>query len=117
MTTTDAPGGLLHPLHILDLTEGAAGFCSRLLADLGASVIKVERPGGDSARRTGPFPGPVPSPETSLSFRYHNIRKRGITLDIEKAEGRGIFLKLAGEGRCRGRILRPGTPRIDRAGI
>jgi benzylsuccinate CoA-transferase BbsE subunit len=94
MTTTDEPGGLLHPLHILDLTDGAAGFCSRLLADLGASVIKVERPGGDIARRTGPFTGPVPSQETSLSFRYHNTRKRGITLNIEKAEGRALFLKL-----------------------
>jgi crotonobetainyl-CoA:carnitine CoA-transferase CaiB-like acyl-CoA transferase len=95
MTTTDEPGGLLHSLRILDLAEGAAGFCSRLLADLGASVIKVEPPGGDPFRNWGPFAASDPSPENSLSFLYHNIRKRGITLDIAKDEGRGLFLRLA----------------------
>ena len=73
MATTDEPGGLLHPLQILDLTEGAAGFCSRLLADLGASVIKVERPGGDTARRTGPFrrPGSFSGDQSLLPVSQH----------------------------------------------
>ncbi|MCH7718969.1 MAG: CoA transferase, partial [Chloroflexi bacterium] len=56
------PEGLLSQLTILDLTEGAGGpFCTKLLAEYGARVIKVERPGrGDAARRVGPFPQAAP---------------------------------------------------------
>src|SRR3990172_7467099 len=55
------PEGLLSELTILDLTEGAGGpFCTKLFADYGARVVKVERPGrGDPARRVGPFPSPT----------------------------------------------------------
>ena len=85
---------LLNGLKILDLTDQKAAFSSKLLADLGAAVIKVERPGGDLSRRSGPFAGHNPDPEKSLSFFYNNTGKKGITLNIEHKEGREIFFSL-----------------------
>ena len=82
-------------MRILDLADEKACFCSKLLADLGAFVIKVEKPGGDESRREGPFFEHAPSPLCSVFFLYNNENKLGITLDIEKEEGREIFLKLA----------------------
>ncbi len=76
---------------VLDLADEKASFCSKLLADLGADVIKVERPGGDPSRQLGPFFKNIPSPEGSLFFWYNNTHKRGITLDIEQEEGKKIF--------------------------
>jgi benzylsuccinate CoA-transferase BbsE subunit len=84
----------LNHLNILDLTEGPAGFCTKLLADTGARVIKIEKPGGDSSRNVGPFLGDSSHPEKSLSFEYHNTNKLGITLDLGHDEGRMIFLRL-----------------------
>ncbi len=85
---------LLAQIRILDLAEGKAAFCAKLLADLGAEVIKLERPGGESSRRVGPFSGDSPHPERSLSFLYHNSNKKGITLSLEDPAGRELFLKL-----------------------
>jgi benzylsuccinate CoA-transferase BbsE subunit len=86
--------GLLQPIRVLDLADEKAAFCSKVLADLGASVIKIEKPGGDSSRRIGPFLGESPFPERSLSFWHANTNKQGITLDIEQEEGKALFLKL-----------------------
>jgi crotonobetainyl-CoA:carnitine CoA-transferase CaiB-like acyl-CoA transferase len=72
----------------LDLTGEAGVFCGKLLADLGADIIKVERPGGDAARSIGPHYGDVPHPEKSLFWSAFNTNKRSITLDIETPEGR-----------------------------
>jgi benzylsuccinate CoA-transferase BbsE subunit len=85
---------LLTGIRILDLTDRKASFCSKLLADLGARVIKVERPGGGVSRKSGPFAGNLPDPEKSLSFFYNNTGKSGITLDIEHKEGKKIFSEL-----------------------
>ena len=85
---------LLAKMRILDLAEGKAAFCAKLLADLGAEVIKLERPGGESSRRVGPFWGDSPHPERSLSFLYHNSNKKGVTLNLEDAAGRDLFLRL-----------------------
>ena len=64
---------LMDGLTVLDLTQGAAGpFCTKQLAQFGADVIKVEPPGGDEARRAGPFAGDQPHPETSALFLYLN---------------------------------------------
>jgi crotonobetainyl-CoA:carnitine CoA-transferase CaiB-like acyl-CoA transferase len=89
--------GPLHGLRILDLTSGVAGpWCTKLLADYGADVIKVERPGtGDRSRGHGRFPGGVPHPEKSALFLWLNTSKRGVTLDIETATGRALLLRLA----------------------
>ncbi|MDY7030810.1 MAG: CoA transferase [Thermodesulfobacteriota bacterium] len=94
MKTEDNKDGLLSGIRILDLADEKAGFCSKVLADLGASVIKVERPGGDPSRNRGPFLKGSPHPEAGLFFHYNNTNKRGITLDPEKDAGRDIFFKL-----------------------
>ena len=81
-------------MRILDMADEKGTFCSKLLADMGAEVIKIEKPGGDSSRYIGPFLNNVPHPERSLSFFYHNTNKRGITLNVEKSAGREIFCRL-----------------------
>ena len=81
-------------LRVLDLADEKASFCSRLLADMGAEVIKVERPGGDASRWAGPFWGNAPHPEKSLPFWYNNTSKLGITLNLESEQGREIFRRL-----------------------
>ena len=76
-------------------SQVSAPFCAKLLADYGADVIKVETPGeGDEARRQGPFVGDHPHPEKSIPFLYLNTNKRGITLDLSSATGRGILGRL-----------------------
>jgi crotonobetainyl-CoA:carnitine CoA-transferase CaiB-like acyl-CoA transferase len=89
--------GALAGLKVLELGEMvAAPYCTKLLADLGADVIKLERPdGGDPARRRGPFPGDAPDPEKSALFLYLNTSKRSLTLDLESEAGRERFLALA----------------------
>ena len=87
---------LLSGMRILDLADEKASFCSKLLADLGADVVKIEKPEGDRSRRIGPFFGDRPHPERSLFFNYHNTNKRGITLNLENRVGREIFLRLVG---------------------
>jgi crotonobetainyl-CoA:carnitine CoA-transferase CaiB-like acyl-CoA transferase len=79
---------------ILDLADETASFCSRVLADLGARVIKIEKPGGDHARNMGPFFVDSHQRRKSLSFLYNNTNKQGITLNFEHAEAHEIFLQL-----------------------
>jgi crotonobetainyl-CoA:carnitine CoA-transferase CaiB-like acyl-CoA transferase len=73
----------------------AAALCGKLLADLGAEVVKVEPPGGDSLRWSGPFPGDRPDPERGGLFQVANTNKLGVTLDLAGAEGRGLLVELA----------------------
>jgi len=73
----------------------SAPYCGRLLAGLGAEVIKVENPGsGDKARANGPFPDDVPHPEKSGLYLSLNANKIGVTLDLEKKKGKDVFKKL-----------------------
>jgi crotonobetainyl-CoA:carnitine CoA-transferase CaiB-like acyl-CoA transferase len=83
--------GMLAPYRVLDLTDEKGLLCGKLLADLGADVIKIERPGGDPARRIGPFYHDEVHPEKSLFWFSYNTNKRGVTLDIEADEGRALF--------------------------
>lgn len=85
----------LQGLRVLDLAGERGAFCGKLLADMGADVIKIEPPGGDHARSIGPFLQGTAHPQKSLSFWYNNTSKRGITLDIESDEGLEIFRSLA----------------------
>jgi crotonobetainyl-CoA:carnitine CoA-transferase CaiB-like acyl-CoA transferase len=86
--------GMLSPYRVLDLTDEKGLLCGKLLGDLGADVIKIERPGGDSARSLGPFYHDEVDPEKSLFWFAFNTSKRGITLDIETADGQEIFKRL-----------------------
>jgi len=86
----------LSHLKVLELCNFVCGpYCTKLLADLGAEVIKIEPPGvGDEARRRGPFLNDIPHPERSGLFLYLNTNKSGITLDIKTTKGRGILTEL-----------------------
>ena len=88
-------GGFLSGLRVIELADEKAEFCGKLLAGLGADVIKVEPPGGAPTRRIGPFVGDVEDPERSLHFWHYNFGKRGITLDLDSAEGRAELAQLA----------------------
>jgi len=89
--------GILSPYRVLDLTEELGPLCAKILGDLGADVIKVERPGGDPSRWRGPFAEDRPHPERSLPWAAFNASKRSITLDLETAAGRQQLLELAQE--------------------
>lgn len=93
----DARPGPLAGLRVLELGERvAAPYCAKLLGDLGADVIKVERPGaGDPARRRGPFRGDRVDPEQSALFLHLNTSKRGVTLDLDREADRAAFRRLA----------------------
>jgi formyl-CoA transferase len=81
----------LDGLRVLDVTQVMAGpFCAMLLADLGADLIKVEPPAGDSTRQ---MPGAVGT--DSPGFNALNRGKRSIVLDLKSAEGREAFIRLA----------------------
>jgi len=86
--------GLLSSCRVLDLTDEKGFLCGKILADLGADVIKIEKPGGDKARNLGPFYHNVPDLEKSLYWFAYNLNKRGITLNIEAREGQQILTKL-----------------------
>jgi len=86
---------ILAPYRALDLTDEKGFLCGKILADLGADVIKVEPPGGDPSRRWGPFHRDTPHPEGSLYWLAYNANKRGITLNLETADGRQLFRELA----------------------
>jgi crotonobetainyl-CoA:carnitine CoA-transferase CaiB-like acyl-CoA transferase len=83
-------------VRVLELAQMVAGpHCAKMLADLGAEVVKVEPPGtGDRARAAGPFPQGTPHPERSGLFLYLNANKRGVTLDPATAPGRGLLARL-----------------------
>jgi crotonobetainyl-CoA:carnitine CoA-transferase CaiB-like acyl-CoA transferase len=85
---------LLAPFRALDLTDEKGFLCGRVLGDLGADVIKIEPPGGDPGRAVGPFYHDIAHPEKSLYWMAYNANKRGVTLNIEAAEGRGVFKRL-----------------------
>ena len=94
MSLLDGKESALQGLRVLDLADEKGAFCTKLLADMGADVIKIEPPGGDSTRNIGPFANDIPHPERSLYFWYHNTSKRGITLDLGSNKGQEIFRKL-----------------------
>ncbi|MCX5999645.1 MAG: CoA transferase [Chloroflexi bacterium] len=85
---------MLSPYRALDLTDDKGFLCGKVLADLGADVIKVEPPTGDPSRNIGPFYHDIPDPEKSLYWFAYNNGKRGITLNIRSSDGREVFKKL-----------------------
>ena len=113
----EAQGPPLEGLRILDLTQGVAGpYATKLYADYGADVIKIERPdGGDPARRIGPFPNDEPHPERGGVFLHVNTGKRSVTLNLETASGQRIMQRLAASADLVFESFRPGV--LERLGL
>jgi len=86
----------LSGVKVLEYSSFVSGpYCGKLLADLGAEVIKIEEPDiGDVARHRGPFPGDVPDPEQSSLFLYLNTSKLGTTLNLKSTAGKKVFTEL-----------------------
>lgn len=85
---------LLGDIRVLDLSDEKGVYCTKLLADLGADVLRIEPPGGHPMRNLGPFYNDEPDPEKSLYWFHFNTSKRGITLNLENADGRELFKRL-----------------------
>ena len=82
-------------IKVVECGEGiSAAYGAKMLADIGADVIKVEAPAGDLTRRRGPFPKDQPDPEKSGIFIYLNTNKRGVVADLKRPEGRELLGKL-----------------------
>ena len=108
---------LLQGLRVVELGESvSAPYCTKLLADMGAEVVKIERPGvGDQAREYGPFLNDEPHHERSGLFLYLNSNKQGITLDLDTPTGREILGELLAESQVFVHNLHP--TEMDRLGV
>src|SRR5216683_6195219 len=92
----NARTGPLSDVRVLDLTQALAGpYCTMLLADLGADVIKVESPTGDMSRSMGPHPADRKGCDYGGYFASVNRNKRSIVLDLKTAPDRDVLLRLA----------------------
>ena len=91
----DGPGAPLAGCRALDLADGSGALCGRILAELGADVIKIEPPGGEPDRLTPPFLADRPGPDRSLTWVAGNVNKRGITLSLDDPRGVALFERLA----------------------
>ena len=85
----------LNGYRVLDLSGPMGVYCGKLMADMGADVIKVEPPGGDPMREIGPYVDGKPGPGRSLYWLHFNTNKRSVTLDIGAAEGAAALRDLA----------------------
>ncbi len=92
-------GGPLSDLRVIEVGDFiSAPYAAKMMADLGAQVIKVEDPHApDSARDFGPFPQDLPDPARSGLYAYLNANKLGVTLSLRCATGRSLFRRLAAE--------------------
>jgi len=86
--------GMLAGVRIIDLTDSTAAYATKLLADLGADVIRVEPPQGDPTRRRGPFSCRAHRAGCSLLAAYLHTSKRSVTLNLAHPDGRHLFLRL-----------------------
>ena len=103
--------GPMEGIRILDLSWILSGpYCTMVLADLGAEVIKIERPGvGDGARGTGPFVTRLDGEEESAYFGSLNRNKKGVTLNLTHERGKALFLDLAAKADVVVENFTPGT--------
>ncbi|GAC1317691.1 MAG: CoA transferase [Chloroflexota bacterium] len=110
------PGAeLLRPYRVLDLTNELGELAGRILADLGADVLKIEPPTGDPSRWRPPFYGDRPDPERSLAWWASNLNKRGMTLDIDAPADQEVFRRLVETADFVVESFAPGY--LDRLGL
>ncbi len=101
LSHAEGPELALDDLRVIDLSQGIAGpYCTKLLADCGAAVVKVEPPQGDYTRTLGPFPGDIPHHKKGGLFIHLNGNKKSVTLDIETESGRTVLRKLLVGANC-----------------
>jgi crotonobetainyl-CoA:carnitine CoA-transferase CaiB-like acyl-CoA transferase len=91
---TDPAPATLEDVRIIDLTTGSWNYAGRLLAGLGAEVVKVEPPEGDPVRRWAPFSGDLPHAETGAHHLHLDGGKRSVALSLDDEEGRAVFRSL-----------------------
>jgi len=95
-----APGGrqphdgFLTGIRVIELADELGEYCGKLLAGLGAEVIKVEPRGGERTRTYGPFADDEPGPDRSLYFWHYNYGKRSVVIDLDDAPGLAQFRRL-----------------------
>ena len=112
---TVAGRGALHGRRILELADASGAYCGKLFADMGADVIKIERPGGDPSRHVPPFWRNEVGEGTSFAFLYANTSKRAVTLDLRRPEGHDLFSQLACSADLVVETFQPGH--LDALGI
>ncbi len=106
---------MLSSYRVLDLADARGIFCGRVLADLGADVIKVEPPGGDPSRRVAPFLHGEEGPDRGLFWQLYGANRRGVTLDLETDDGRATLRRLAESADFLIESFEPG--RLSSAGL
>jgi crotonobetainyl-CoA:carnitine CoA-transferase CaiB-like acyl-CoA transferase len=102
---------LLGGCRVLDLGDLSGAVCGRILADLGADVVKVEPPGGEADRLQPPFVDDVENRERSIPWLAANVNKRGVTCDLGSPQGRDLFARLAATARIVVESFPPGRVR------
>ena len=108
--------GPLDGVRVLDLTEWISGaYATKLMADYGAEVVKIERPGGDPSRSVGPWKGGVEGPERSGTFFYFNTNKRSLVLDLKHQRAAEVFDRLLDRADIVVSSQRPGL--LDQWGL
>jgi crotonobetainyl-CoA:carnitine CoA-transferase CaiB-like acyl-CoA transferase len=107
----------LSDIKVIDLTQGIAGpYATKLLADYGAEVLKIERPpSGDPSRTFGPFPNNQEHPEKSGSFLLLNTNKQSMVVDLKKSQGTDILKALISTADLVIENFRPGV--MDQLGL
>ncbi len=94
-------------VRVLDLADQSGALAGRLLAGLGADVVLVEPPGGARMRAIPPFWHGAPHPERSLFFWFYAVGKRAVTLDVDRADGTALFMRLAARADA---VIETGPP-------
>jgi benzylsuccinate CoA-transferase BbsE subunit len=105
---TSAARAALAGIRVLDLSDNAVAYASRLLADLGAEVIRIEPPHGSALRRAAPLAATGHGVE-SCAHAFWNANKKGITLDLGCADGRRLFGDLVAKSDVVIETFAPGT--------
>ena len=105
----------LSPYRVLDLTEGECLLGGRMMGDLGADVIQIEKPGGSPSRSREPFYKDIPDPKKSLFWFSFCLNKRSITLNIETVDGQDLFRRLVASAHFIFESFEPGY--LDSLGL